>query len=114
MKHIRIVFLFLIGSNILFSQQRTAELPIENQRLVAQEDAVFKFHPNPAEDDLFIIGTLKIKRVEIIDVLGKRVALHQFNKSIIRMNISELKSGIYLLKVTDKNKKQSIKKLIVK
>ncbi|MEH6534807.1 MAG: T9SS type A sorting domain-containing protein [Psychroserpens sp.] len=108
------VFLILIVCNISFSQEKKPELPLENQRIKTTEETVFKFHPNPVEDELFVIGTHKIKSIEIIDALGKSVALYQFDKSIIRMNVSQLKSGIYLLKVIDKNDKQDIKKLVVK
>ncbi|MDO5968777.1 T9SS type A sorting domain-containing protein [Flavivirga aquimarina] len=75
---------------------------------------LFKFYPNPVEDELFIIGSNKIKSIEFIDVLGKRVAIHHFNKSIIKMDVSQLKSGIYLIQATDENGKQETQKLVVK
>jgi len=114
MKKALTVFLILIVCNISFSQEKKPELPSENKQLETPKAPVFKCHPNPVEDDLFVIGTHKIKHIEILDVLGKSVALYTYDKSIIRMNLSELKSGIYLLKVTDKNDNQDIKKLIVK
>ena len=107
-------FSILIVCNISFSQEKTPEFAIENKRIAPQQLPVFKCHPNPVEEDLFVIGTFKIERIEILDALGKRVALYKFNKSIIRLNLSELKSGIYLLKVVDKKNRQAIKKLVVK
>lgn len=107
------VFSILIVCNISFSQEIKPELALENKTIEETVEPVFKFHPNPVEDDLFVIGTHKIKSIEIIDALGNSVALYQFDKSIIRMNLSELKSGIYLLKVIDKHDRQDIKKLVV-
>ncbi len=77
-------------------------------------NSVFKCHPNPVENDLFIVGTNKIKSIEFIDVLGKRAAIYLFNKSIIKLDVSYLKSGIYLIQVIDENNKVETKKLVVK
>ncbi|WP_460220570.1 T9SS type A sorting domain-containing protein [Psychroserpens sp. MEBiC05023] len=110
MNHKCIVFLFLISSNILISQ----EIVSNSQDINLQNTPVFKFHPNPTEDQIFIIGTHKIKTVEILDILGKRVAFFQLDKSIIKLNISELKPGMYLLRVIDKYDKHDTKQLIVK
>ncbi|WP_456441479.1 T9SS type A sorting domain-containing protein [Psychroserpens sp.] len=114
MKNALALFSILIICNISFSQEKKPELVLENQTIKEPEEPVFKFHPNPVEDSLFVIGTHKIKSIEIIDALGNSVALYQFDKSIIRLNLSDLKSGIYLLKVIDKNDRQDIKKLVVK
>ncbi|WP_299884707.1 T9SS type A sorting domain-containing protein [uncultured Lacinutrix sp.] len=84
----------------------------EKKKLLSKE-IVFKFYPNPVKEDLFILGTHKLKTIEIIDEFGKRVEIHTFNKSIIKMNVSNIKKGVYLLKAIDINDKQEIKKLII-
>jgi hypothetical protein len=114
MKKLLPIFLILIVCNISFSQEKKPELPIESVGIENLEEPVFKFYPNPVDDELFVIGTYKIKSIEIVDVLGKVVAIYQFDKSIIRMNVSELKPGMYLLKVIDINDRLDIKKLVVK
>ena len=96
---------------MLHSQEKTENSSIKKDTLKVH---VFKFHPNPVEEELFVLGTHKIKSIEFIDILGKRVAIYHFNKSIIKINVSELKSGIYLIQVTNENNKQETKKLIVK
>lgn len=113
MKKAFTVFLILFFCNVSFSQEKKFELTIENQRIETTKEPVFKFHPNPVDDELFVIGTHKIKSIEIMDVLGNSVAQYQFDKSIIRINVSELKNGVYLLKVIDKNDRQDVKKLII-
>jgi hypothetical protein len=99
--------LLLFICNICFSQEEI----IKNN---PKEIAVFKFYPNPAQDDLYILGTHKIKSIELINTLGKRVAFYHFNKSIIRINVSELNSGIYLIQVIDENNTSDTKKLVIK
>ncbi|PWH83788.1 hypothetical protein DIS18_04345 [Algibacter marinivivus] len=100
------LFLFII-SHMSFSQERIRETNL-------QKDTVFKFHPNPAQDDLYILGENKIKSIELINVLGKRVAFYHFNKSIIQIDVSELKSGLYLIQVIDENNMAETKKLVIK
>tara|TARA_R110000868_G_scaffold212549_5_gene462436 strand:+ start:2932 stop:3210 length:279 start_codon:yes stop_codon:yes gene_type:complete len=92
---------------VSFSQEQVVKNNLE-------ETTVFKFYPNPVQDELFVLGTNKIKSIELINVLGKRVAIYHFNKSIIKMDVSDLKSGIYLIQATDENNKQETKRLVVK
>jgi len=47
-------------------------------------------------------------------MLGESVASYHYDKSIIRLNISELNPGVYLLKVVDKTNNQGVKKLVIK
>ncbi|GAA3631692.1 hypothetical protein GCM10022397_16580 [Flavivirga jejuensis] len=94
-----------------FSQEKKENGSVENGNTKV---SIFTFYPNPVEDELFVLGTQKIKRIEIIDVLGKSVADYVFNKSIIKIGVSELKSGIYLIQVTNESGKLETKRLIVK
>lgn len=105
------VFLFFLMFRIGFSQEKVQELIINKD---TTKIAVFKFYPNPAQDDLYILGTHKIKSIELINTQGKRVAFYHFNKSIIRINVSELNSGIYLIQAIDENDTSETKKLVIK
>ncbi|TYA74010.1 T9SS type A sorting domain-containing protein [Seonamhaeicola marinus] len=107
MKTLFLIFFLLATCHTAVSQSNDPNRDIETK-------SVFKCHPNPVENDLFIVGTHKIKSVEFIDVLGKRAAIYLFNKSIIKLDVSYLKSGIYLLQVIDENNKVETKKLVVK
>lgn len=73
----------------------------------------FKLYPNPALDYVFIKGTNKLKHINILNQLGKVLLTHDTNKTVINLNISILKPGIYLIKVTDINNRQEVKKLLV-
>lgn len=107
MKTLLHIFFLLITCNTLFSQSDIKEPKLKT-------NSVFKCYPNPVETDLFIIGINKIKTIEFIDVLGNRVAIYLFNKSIIKLDVSFLKSGIYLIQVIDENHKVETNKLVVK
>ena len=111
MKKMSGMFLVFLVCNVSFSQEKVES---SNKKNDIAKPSLFKFYPNPVEDELFVLGTNKIKSIQLIDVLGKQVAIHHFNKSIIKMDVSQLKSGIYLIQATDENGKQETKKLVVK
>ncbi|MDO5978713.1 T9SS type A sorting domain-containing protein [Flavivirga spongiicola] len=111
MKNLFCLLLIFLIYNTSFCQEKTNNVNLLNDDLKA---SIFKFHPNPVDNQLFIIGTVKIKRIEIIDILGKNVATYFFNKSIIKIDVSQLRSGLYLIEIRNENDKLEIKKLIKK
>ena len=68
----------------------------------------FLIFPNPVNDKLFIQGLSDVSEVSIYDVLGKLV-LSKTNTSEI--DVTNLKKGIYLIKIKDQQK-EIIKKLV--
>jgi Endonuclease I/Secretion system C-terminal sorting domain len=75
-------------------------------------DATLSIYPNPAKDVVNIsISNNVITRIEIYDVLGKRVFVRKINESM-SIDISTLKSGLYLFKFVQ-DEKTVIKKLII-
>ncbi|WP_299123776.1 endonuclease [uncultured Winogradskyella sp.] len=75
-------------------------------------DTVLSLYPNPAKDIVNVNISNNIEtRIEIYDVLGKRIFIRKVNESM-PIDISSLKSGIYLFKFIQENN-TSIKKLII-
>lgn len=76
-----------------------------------EQDALFSLSPNPASDIVNIKLPNDIEtRIEIYDVLGKRVFIRKINGSM-DLNINSLKSGLYIVKFIQKDRTVS-KKLI--
>ena len=77
-----------------------------------------KLNPNPVSDKLMISSNsiLKTNQVDIVDVTGKvlkKVSLNKdMNSNFIEVDLVDLKSGIYFLKI--RNKKETITKQIIK
>ena len=95
-------------SQIVFDNNIT--LSTEKQEFNASN---FSFYPNPANNVVYFKGNSQITKAAIYDITGKQV----FETSRISNNsldISKLKSGLYLLSVTDKNDMVSTKKLLKK
>ncbi len=59
-------------------------------------------YPNPVKNTLSLSSPIKtITKVEIYSVIGKKVL--EFNQDLEKMNIEELSSGLYLIKIISNN-----------
>ncbi|WP_397446868.1 T9SS type A sorting domain-containing protein [Polaribacter sp. R77954] len=72
---------------------RAATASVENNALLG-----FSMYPNPASDRLNISAKETIQRADVFNVLGKRVMSVNVNKTNASLDISNLTSGIYLVK----------------
>ncbi len=68
--------------------------------------------PNPATNYFYINTASKITNIEIYDISGKKVKSLTLNESN-KIDISELKNGLYFVRITD-NKNVSFTKKIIK
>ena len=59
--------------------------------------------PNPSSDFISVTYKSKTKnpQIEILDVMGRKIAEYKLNETALQINISKLPQGLYLLKVTD-------------
>ena len=69
-----------------------------------------KIYPNPAKDFINITSKQQINSVEILDQSGKRIS----ESKELKINVSNLSKGIYILKIKFSNGSSSIQKLIKK
>jgi hypothetical protein len=69
----------------------------------------FKVYPNPASNVINIASSKAIDKIEIFDVLGKKVLMTTETKQI---DVQGLKSGVYLFKVFNDNN-SSVKRIVV-
>ena len=98
----------LLMDNIRTSIQETA-LGTENNIKDALSISVY---PNPATDIITIKTPTKIKEIKAINILGQ-VTIDQ-NGPSEKLNISSLKSGIYILKIMQENGSIATKRFIKK
>lgn len=104
----------LVGEWDAFPQDNIDDLGSHTQTLNIEtlKDNSFKFYPNPVNSEInFTLNKSIDTQIEIYNILGSRV----FNKKIntaTSFNLQFLKSGVYILKVTQNNK--SISKRLIK
>ncbi|WP_439131319.1 T9SS type A sorting domain-containing protein [Polaribacter sp.] len=72
---------------------RAPTASVENNELLG-----FSMYPNPASDRLNISAKETIQRADVFNVLGKKVMSVNVNKTNASLDISNLNTGIYLVK----------------
>lgn len=76
--------------------------------------SAFKLSPNPSNGNVTLSQMQNgINTIAIYDVLGKKVFNETVRNTRIDLNLTNLKSGIYILKVETENQEISSKKLIL-
>ena len=76
------------------------------------DKASFAIYPNPTKNTLHINGLITIAKVSLYDVSGKLV-LESKELADNSLNVSSLKSGMYLIKITNSKNASAVKKLII-
>ena len=74
----------------------------------------FNAYPNPVKGNSLTVTTssTEAKTVNIFNVLGRKVFSQRFSSMTKTMNVSEIASGVYIMKVTEGNN-IATKKLII-
>lgn len=71
--------------------------------------ASFSYYPNPVNDVLNLSYSENITGVEVINLVGQRVMSAKFEQANVQLNLSQLASGTYLVKVSTENASKTIK-----
>ncbi|MDR6969642.1 hypothetical protein J2X31_003675 [Flavobacterium arsenatis] len=69
----------------------------------------FSYYPNPVKDVLNFGYAENITNVEVFNLLGQKVMESKVNSTSVKMDLSALASGSYIVKVASKDQVQSIK-----
>lgn len=113
MKNVYILFLFVTLA-LFASQNAGAQNDVRNPSTQTNIEGL-SIYPNPVNRQNPIINIASkqslIKSIEIFDVLGKQVFTTVLTGR--ELNISNLRKGIYILKITENNISVS-RKLVIK
>ncbi|EGV42204.2 T9SS type A sorting domain-containing protein [Bizionia argentinensis JUB59] len=105
-----LIFLFftLFSISESFSQSLDREATANSKNI---ENLLI--YPNPVSNGKLYVATKNnfVKQISVYNVLGKQVMSQSLSGK--ELNISELKAGIYIIKITE-NKLNATRKLIVK
>lgn len=71
--------------------------------------AAFSYYPNPVNDLLNISYSENITGVEVLNLVGQRVMSAEYNQDKVQLNLSQLASGTYLIRVSTENASKTIK-----
>lgn len=85
---------------------------LSNEKII--DDPTIKIYPNPIKDYLNINleGNYNQQNATIFSLTGKLILKTRLQKQNNKLNLRNLKSGVYVLKITDKNKATKVLKFI--
>ena len=69
----------------------------------------FTFYPNPVKDVLNLSYSQNISKVQVINLLGQEMLVKTMNENQGQIDMSQLSSGTYLVKVTSEDQVKTIK-----
>lgn len=72
-------------------------------------DENFSYYPNPVKDILNLSYSEKISSISIFNIMGQKVIQKTVNATQSQIDISSLKTGVFLVKVNSGNQTKSIK-----
>ena len=104
----------LAGEWDAFPTDNIDDLGSHNQTLGVENlvNQPFSFYPNPVKSELNVkLKNYSNTEIEIYNILGKRV-YNQIINSSSKLNVQSLKSGVYILKITQGN--TTINKSLIK
>ncbi|MDA9069585.1 T9SS type A sorting domain-containing protein [Algibacter sp.] len=110
-----VYFLFLFATLTFFtSQNMDGQNHVINPATQANIEGL-SIYPNPVNNQRSFINIASklslIKNIEVFDVLGKRVFTTVLSGK--ELNISNLRKGVYILRITENNISES-RKLVIK
>ncbi|MCF1192640.1 T9SS type A sorting domain-containing protein [Mangrovimonas sp. AS39] len=94
---------YIIVSTWASPQSTTYDLSIETESLSVQDvtmDNLFEFYPNPVSETLNIKAKQVVEKVEVYNTLGQIVITNLPNNTNPVLDMNQLKSGTYFVKVS--------------
>lgn len=103
------------GNSIVECPVRLMYVPANSPvSISSNEVGKLVLYPNPASEQLRIENDKVIETLEVIDITGKCISKHRVGSNNCEINVNNLASGMYFIRIMDKNQQFSIKKFIKK
>jgi len=100
---IQIFVIILLAGSSLTGQSMSRYSEQKNPEIILSQPT-FSLYPNPATSYFSIQGNDKVSSVEVYNLAGKMMIRWETTESN-HYQIGELKNGLYLVRLLDKNKK---------
>lgn len=111
------LYIFLLLITISFSAQAQTAKNSGVADQVKTENTLDKvqIYPNPVTSGKIYINaeTTSTKTIELYDMLGKRIVFTEMNGYQKELNVTNLKAGVYILKLSEKNNSIT-RKIVIK
>lgn len=75
----------------------------------------FDIYPNPVSGELNVSSETEINNIELYTLTGKKIlSLTSINNQTVKIDVTTVTSGIYVLKLSDRNGHTSVEKIMIK
>lgn len=91
--------------NDTFDSSSSTPAPLSVDSFTFQD---FKIYPNPTNSIINIVTTSNIKTIVVYNLLGKKIVEYKSET----IDVADLSSGVYLLKIVDTNNTSLVKKFV--
>ncbi|MBT8262856.1 MAG: T9SS type A sorting domain-containing protein [Bacteroidia bacterium] len=98
-----------------FSNEKMGTLTITLESVLGNDDnsdSFLQVFPNPTDGIIRITESKGIKSVEVFNVLGAKVLQQNINSNQVQMDISSLRSGLYMFRIESSDGTSVVKKVI--
>lgn len=96
----------------VYFQKNPLPAPQPSNVKLTDEAKGFGMFPNPAKEVLNLKATNGIQSVHIFNIQGQEVILNDTSTGVEQLDISDLKNGIYIVRIINNNGKQASLKLL--
>ncbi len=96
--------IFFLSSFVLFHTNLAGQSASAAQSQMEYNNDDLKVFPNPATEYFQINNALSIKKLVIYNMFGKEVKV-LFNQNNTQHDVTDLKSGMYIIKMLDERNK---------
>ncbi len=86
---------------------------IYDDAVIENGESAYSIYPNPTNGNIMISGS-NINLVEVYNICGQKVMSVEANSSNVNVNMSELTTGVYMVKIVDSNSNATVKKVVKK
>lgn len=109
------IFLLLITISFSAQAQTAKNSGIAEQTKTENTLDKVQIYPNPVTSGKIYINaeTNTVKNIELYDMLGKRILFTEMGGYQKELNVANLKAGVYILKLSEKNNSIT-RKIIIK
>ena len=83
----------------------------DHTSVAENQENVYSIYPNPTNGNITICGE-EIDMVEVYNICGQKVMTVEANSNNVNVNMSELTTGVYMVKITDKNGNSTVNKVV--
>jgi len=82
----------------------------------SKNNIMFAMYPNPVQAELNIVlpSNIKNAKAELFNVLGKKILSKKLNTTFNKLDVSNLESGVYLIKIIDDDNTFGTKQFVKK